>query len=141
MLTRLIGAVALAASLAGCGGQPVSMIGRITDETGAPISKAEVFTEPDTDVVLTNPKGFFNIRQRINEVGEIEPIPPGVYRIRVRKFGYEELGLEVKVEGGANKVEDLVMSVLTPDIEETAPDPTADPEREPDEASVPIIGN
>ncbi|MFN3202144.1 MAG: carboxypeptidase-like regulatory domain-containing protein [Bradymonadia bacterium] len=141
MFLRVLTSALLAAVLVGCGGQPVSLVGRITDETGAPIPKAEVFTEPDTDVVLTNPKGFFNIRQRINETGEIEPIPPGVYRVRVRKFGFEELGLEIKVEGGPNKVEDLVMKVLTPDIEETAPDPTADPEREPDEASVPIIGN
>lgn len=127
--------------LVGCGGQPVSMVGRIIDETGSPIPKAEVFTEPGTDLVLTNPKGLFVIRHRLNDLGETEPIPPGVYTVRVRKFGFEELGFELKIEGGANKVEDMVMKILTPDIEETAPDPTADQEREADEASVPIIGN
>ena len=126
--------------LAACGAGPVALVGRIVDENGAPIDKAEVFTEPDTDIVLTNRRGFFTLRQRINDQGEIEAIPSGVYLVKVRKFGYEDMTVEANVQGGPNRLDDLVMAPRTPDISETAPDPTAEPERAPDETSNPIQG-
>ncbi|MCA9558151.1 MAG: carboxypeptidase regulatory-like domain-containing protein [Myxococcales bacterium] len=124
----------------GCGAGPVSIGGRVVDHRGTPIQKAEVVTEPETDVSLTNSRGFFVLRQRITEIGETAPIPPGEYTIKVRKFGFEELAFRVAVEGGPTRVEDLVMQPRTPDIGEAAPEVTEDPERAPDEASTPKSG-
>lgn len=125
----------------GCGaGGPTIIAGRVVDHKGTPVQKAEVFTEPETDVTMTNSRGFFSLRQRLGEFGESKPIEPGVYRIKVRKFGFEDLIVEVKVEGGPTKVSDLVLQPRTPDIGETAPDPTQEQAVEPDNASTPITG-
>jgi hypothetical protein len=135
-------AVALASAglLAACGGGPIAISGRIVDHLGTPIPKAEVVTEPQTDLVVTNSKGFFVLRQRINDLGETEAIAPGVYKIVVRKFGFQDLAFAVTVQGGPSKVPDLHMSPRTPDIGETAPDVLTEEERAPDETSVPNSG-
>lgn len=126
--------------LTACGGGPISIGGRVIDHRGTALPKAEVFTQPETDVAVTNTSGFFVLRQRINEVGETEPIKPGVYRIVVRKFGFEDVAFEVTVEGGKTRVADLVMKPRTPDIGDTAPDVTEERETEPDEGSTPTTG-
>lgn len=123
-----------------CGGGPVQIIGRVVDQKGSPVSKAEVATDPETDVVLSNTRGFFSIRQQITDFGETQPVTPGVYRIKVKKFGFEELTVEVKVEGGKTRIADLVLEPRTPDITETAPEQTQEKEMEPDEGSVPKTG-
>lgn len=123
-----------------CGGGPTSIAGRVVDHTGTPVQKAEIVTEPETDVVVTNTRGFFVLSKRINEVGESEPIPPGKYAIKVRKFGFQDLAIEVSVEGGKQKVDDLVMQPRTPDIGEMAPDVTDERETQPDEGSTPKTG-
>jgi len=131
-----LGALALAA----CGARPITVSGRVVDDRGTAVQKAEITTEPETDVVVTNPRGYFVLRQRITETGQTQPIPPGVYTVVVKKFGYEDLTLEVKLEGGESKVPDLSLVPRTPDIGETAPDPTAEQELEPDEGSTPVGG-
>ncbi len=126
----------------GCGGGgPTVIAGRVVDHKGTPIAKAEVFTEPETDLTMTNNRGFFNIRQALSDLGESKPIEPGTYRIKVRKFGFEDLTFEVLVDGGEAKLaQDLVLKPRTPDIGDTAPDPTQEQEVAPDDMSTPITG-
>jgi hypothetical protein len=139
-MLRAIGLGVLTLVLTACGGGPIIMSGRVVDHRGMPVTKAEVVTEPQTDLVVTNNRGFFVLRQRINDIGETEPIPLGVYRIHVRKFGFQDLAFEVKAEGGPLKVADLILQPRTPDIGEAAPDVLEDQERAPDEGSVPKNG-
>jgi len=137
---RWAGALLAVLLLAACGAAPVTMSGRVIDDRGTAVIKAEVFTEPETDVVMTNKRGFFVLRQKIGETGEAQPIKPGIYTIMVRKFGFEDLTFEVKLEGGKTKIPDLALEPRTPDIAETAPDPTAEQELDPDEGSIPVGG-
>jgi hypothetical protein len=129
-----------AATLVACSGGPTVIRGKVVDHRGEPVSRAEVSTLPDTDIVVSNAKGFFVLRQRLNELGETEPIPPGKYTIKVKKFGFEDLNFEINLEGGPARVADLVMKPRTPDIEETAPEQTEEQEHAPDEANTPKIG-
>ncbi len=140
MVARVVALAALAVLTVACGAGPVSIGGRVVDHRGTPIQKAEVVTLPETDVSLTNSRGFFVLRQRINDQGETEAIAAGRYTIKVRRFGFEEMAFQVDVEGGPTRVPDLIMKPRTPDIGEAAPDVTADPEREPDETSTPTLG-
>ena len=82
--------VLVALSMAACGSAPVSLTGRVLDQKGAPVTKAEVFTEPETDMVTTNNRGFFALTKRLNDAGDQEPIRPGPYVIRVRRLGFED---------------------------------------------------
>lgn len=127
-------------TLVACGGGPISIGGRAVDNRGTPVAKAEVSTQPETDVVVTNSRGFFVLRQRINDLGETEPIPPGVYRIMVRKFDFEDRNFEVNVEGGQTRVEDVILQPRTPDIGETAPEAIEEKPVDSDAASTPKTG-
>lgn len=126
--------------LVACGGGPITIGGRVVDNRGTPVPKAEVSTQPETDVVVTNSRGFFVLRQRINDLGETEPIPAGVYRIMVRKFGFEDRNFEVSVEGGQTRVEDVILQPRTPDIGETAPEAIEEKPVDSDAASTPKTG-
>lgn len=137
---RIIGLALMALFTIACGSGPLIISGRVVDHRGVPVTKAEVVTEPQTDLVVTNSRGFFVLRQRINDLGETEPIPVGVYRIHVRKFGFQDLSFDVKAEGGPLKVADLILQPRTPDIGEAAPDVMKEQERAPDEVSVPNQG-
>lgn len=139
-LVRWLLPLAAAVTLVACGGGPISVGGRVVDHRGTPVPKAEVSTMPETDVVVTNSRGFFVLRQRINDLGETEPIPPDTYRIMVRKFGFEDLDFEVTVEGGTTRVADLILKPRTPDIGETAPEALEEKEIAPDESSIPKTG-
>jgi hypothetical protein len=123
-----------------CGSGPIIIQGRVVDHRGMPVSKAEVVTEPQTDLVVSNSRGFFVLRQRINDLGETELIAAGVYRIHVRKFGFEDLSFDVKAEGGPMKVADIILQPRTPDIGEAAPDTTEEQERGSGEGSIPNQG-
>lgn len=140
--TGFQGALAAIVSVAcvACGGGPISLGGRVVDPTGSAIQKAEVSTEPETDVVVTNSRGYFVLRQRINEVGETEPIKPGVYRLVVRKLGFQDLAIEAKIEGGPVRVADLQMKPRTLDIGDTRPEELEEREVEPDQSSTPKAG-
>lgn len=140
-LFRSVLAVLASTFLIACGTQPVSLSGRILDQKGSAVSKAEVFTEPETDVVMTNNRGFFMLKQRLNEAGNSEPIATGVYKIKVRKFGFEDAAFEVTIEGGPTKVPDISLNPRTPDINETAPDTTQEKEFDNDTTSTPVLGN
>lgn len=126
--------------LTACGSGPTSIMGRVVDHQGTAVSKAEVVSEPQTDLVVTNSKGFFILQQRINELGESTEIPAGVYQIIVRKFGYQELIVNAKADGGPLKLPDLMLQPRTPDIGDSAPQVLEDDERAPDEMSVPNTG-
>ena len=139
-MARMILTLAGALLLVACGGGPIAMMGRVVDHRGTPVQKAEVVTEPQTDLVVTNSGGYFVLRQRINERGETEPIPKGVYRIHVRKFGFEDLHFQVKAEGGPVKITDLIMKPRTPDIGEAAPEVLPEEERTKDDSSIPMTG-
>jgi uncharacterized membrane protein len=117
--------MALALSMAACGSQPVSLKGRVLDRNGTAVGKAEVFTEPETDMVTTNSRG----------------IEPGRYVIRVRRFGFEDGTFEVLLKKGPTQIPDIVLAPRTPDIDDTAPDPTAEKDFEADTTSTPVQGN
>jgi hypothetical protein len=134
-------AVVASAALIACGSAPVSLSGRILDQKGSAVQKAEVFTEPETDVVMTNNRGFFTLKQRLDESGVSQQIPAGVYKIKVRKFGFEDAAFEVTIEGGPTKVPDITLAPRTPDINETAPDATQEKEYDNDATSTPVLGN
>ena len=123
-----------------CGGGPIVIRGRIVDQSGIPVRKAEVYTEPKTDFVVSTSRGGFTIQQRLNELDEIEPIQPGVYRIHVSKFGFEKYSFDVKAEGGAVKVPDVILQPRTPDIGEAAPDVSEEVKRGAGDVSIPING-
>ncbi|MEE2757856.1 MAG: carboxypeptidase-like regulatory domain-containing protein [Myxococcota bacterium] len=124
----------------GCGAGPISIRGRVIDVNGSPIQKAEIATQPETDVVVSNSRGFFVLRQRITELGETEQIKAGRYRVTVRKFGFEELQFAIRVKGGKNRIKDLVMRERKPEIEDTAPDESMEKKVQPGETSTPKQG-
>ena len=99
-----------ASMLAGCGGSAVSLSGRVVNEKGAPVPRAEVETRPQTDVVLTSSEGTFVLKRKVDAVGRSAPIPPGRYLIRVKKFGFDETDPAVLVQdGGIVVLPDLVL--------------------------------
>ena len=79
---------------AACGGGP-TVVGKITDESGAPVERAEVRTDPPTDHVLSNRGGIFVLRQSVTEGGAIAALSAGAYTVVVTKPGYEEARVPV----------------------------------------------
>ena len=61
-------------------------------------------------------------------------------QVTIRKFGFEELQFDVKVQGGKNRIRDLVMRERTPDIQDTAPEEQKERELQPGETSTPKQG-
>ena len=116
------------------------MVGKVVDDRGGPIAKAEVDTKPETDLVVTNSRGVFVLRQRINDMDEAEPIKPGDYKIRIRKFGYEDLIFALTVEGGKVRIKNKVMKEERPDIGEAAPEQLQEEQVAPEELSTPTQG-
>ena len=107
--------------LVGCGGGKILIKGRVVDDTGAPVARATVQTEPDTDVVYTQRSGHFLLRQRINALGELEEIPKGVYRVSISKSGFQPEKVEVKAEGGELDLKRLILKPRVAFIGEGAP--------------------
>lgn len=125
-----------------CSSGPTQIKGRVVDHRGAPIAKAVIQTDPPTDTVFSNNRGFFILKQRLNELGDAEAILPGKYAIKVNKSGFEDLAFEVSVEGGSTKLaEDLVMQPRTLDVGEAAPEETKEREVTSGETGVPIQGH
>ncbi len=128
--------------LVGCGAGPISVKGRVVDDNGTPISKAEIATQPATDVVVSNTRGYFVLRQMITELGETAQIKPGKYRLTIRKFGYRDLSFAIPIRKGKNVIKkNIVMQERTPEITDLAPTQMDEQKVEPDGASVPKIGN
>ncbi len=132
--------VGLTMMLVACSGGPITIGGRVVDNRGTPISRADVETRPETDSVVTNSRGFFVLKQRLNDMGEAIPIPAGSYRLVVKKYGFEDVELVVNVDGGKTRLKDLIMNPRTPDIGEAAPEVTEGPAVTGGGTSVPKTG-
>ena len=99
---RLNGLILLLVTLT-CACTPARIIikGQVADQTGLPITEAEVTTEPKTDVVFTDQNGFFYLTKSImGDSVQETPIKPGTYVITVKKDGFEPLKIPVQAEGG-----------------------------------------
>lgn len=141
--TRVLKGLALSVLLgllSACAGGPTTIKGRVVDHRGAPIAKAVIQTEPPTDTVFSSNRGFFILKQRLNDLGDAEPIQPGDYQIRVNKSGFEDMVADVKVEGGPTQITDLIMQPRTLDVGEAAPEETEEREVTPGDTSVPKVG-
>lgn len=112
---RLVGL--LAVLMFGCGAGPTAIVGTITDETMAPVYRAEVITEPHTELVLTNRKGMFSITQVFDEQDLGQSLPSGHYKIIVRRTGFTDLEFEVDVDGPTR----LEPRMMTPKILDVGP--------------------
>jgi hypothetical protein len=123
-----------------CGGGPITIGGRVVDNRGTPIPRADVETRPETDSVVTNSRGFFVLKQRLNDMGEAIPIPSGTYRLVVKKYGFEDVEFVVNVDGGKTRLKDLIMNPRTPDIGEAAPEVTEGPAATRGGTSTPTTG-
>lgn len=74
--------------------------GWVVGPRGIPVPKAEVYTRPETDLVVTSSQGFFEIRVRLDETGGAHSLAPGRYRLVVRKFGFTDVEVEIDYESG-----------------------------------------
>ncbi len=135
LLLSLLGLCATA-----CGGGPLVISGRVFDDQGTAISKAEVVTNPETDIAVTNQQGYFSLRQQIDEMGDTKPLSAGTYVVQIRKFGYEDVSIDVKLEKGELKLPDIVMEPRTLDVGDAAPDVTEERALDTDEGSTPTSG-
>ena len=124
----------------GCGGGPIVIKGRVVDVQGSPIYKAAIHTRPDTDDILSNSRGFFRLDRSITEDGRTAPIKAGVYKLAVRKAGFKDRELTIKVKGGNYRVKDLVLEERKAEFEDTAPDPGVEKKIHPDDTSAPKQG-
>ena len=106
-MTRSVG-LTLLVLLSGCGGRRAIM-GRVIDEHGAPIHRAEIRTEPTTDIVLTNDNGAFTIRQALAKDGGFSPIKADQYTLIVRQHGYVDLVMDLDYDGGVMQLPILEM--------------------------------
>lgn len=96
-MKRVIGSM-LAVALAACGGAP-RIVGTVVDEDGQPVAKAEVRTEPASDLELSDDKGRFYIERVLGE-GEPQPLPAGAYKLIVSKLpGFEVTEQMLDVSG------------------------------------------
>lgn len=129
------------ALLTACSAGPTQIKGRVVDHRGAPIAKAVIQTDPPTDTVFSSSRGFFVLKQRLNDLGDAEPIQAGEYQIRVTKTGFEDMAADVNVEGGPMQVSDLIMQPRTLDVGEAAPDETQEREVTSGDSSIPVQGN
>ncbi|MFN3199139.1 MAG: carboxypeptidase-like regulatory domain-containing protein [Bradymonadia bacterium] len=127
-------------TLTGCGGGQQVIMGRVVNPQGAPVTRAEVSTEPPTDIVLTNTKGIFSIRQIIMDDGGVEPLETGRYVVTVRQLGFDDLEVEVDYDGGTVKLPELELIPKGMDISPTAPDPTQEFRVDPDNPAPPVQG-
>ena len=128
------------AFLTACGSSQLVMSGRVLDQSGLALSKVEVATDPATDIVVSNQNGFYSIRQRIDDFGEIHPITPGTYLVRLSKFGFKDVKLEVTIEKGELKLPDVILEVKELDIGDASPDATEERKLGADEGSIPASG-
>lgn len=136
----VLGLVAFLLIGVGCGGGRKAIIGRVIDINGTPVGKAEVSTFPPTDIVLTNRKGIFNIRQVIDAEGNIQPLPEGKYTLTIRKLSFEDLVMDLDFDGGTMKLPSLEMVPQGMEINPTAPTATEEKPLDPSESGPPKQG-
>ena len=139
-IALLLGVTCLASVATGCGGGPIVIKGRVVDARGTPIYKAAIHTRPDTDDILSNSRGFFRLDRSITEDGRTAPIKAGVYKLAIRKAGFKDRELTIKVKGGNYRVKDLVLEERKAEFEDTAPEPGVEKKISPDDTSAPKQG-
>ena len=122
---RGLGVLALALAQFGCGGA-VTLKGRVVNTNGSPLFKAEVATMPETDVVVSNSRGYFALRQRITDLGDTQPIELGTYRVRIWKLGFEEVVVNVDLKAGAQRLATVTLKERKPEIKPIEPKPLKD---------------
>ena len=135
----LLGLTCLAVLATGCGGGPIVIKGRVVDERGTPVSQAAIYTRPDTDDILSDSRGFFRLYRSIT-AGGIAPIKAGVYKLSIRRAGFKDREITIKVEGGNYRVKDLVLVEKKAEFEDTAPEPGVEKKISPDDSSAPKQG-
>lgn len=124
----------------GCGGGGNAIVGRVVDLNGKGVPKAEVSTEPPTDLVLTNPRGKFSIRQVLFDDGTVAPIDEGKYVLTIRQLGYEDVVMELDYDGGTMEIPEMEMVPKGMEIDPTAPMPTQEYEHDPTNPQTPVQG-
>ena len=97
-LAVAVGAVA-PATLAAQGG---TILGRVADTTGAPITQATIIVEPRGLRALSSDRGEFTILR----------VPEGTHTLRARRIGYEAQPVTVRVTNGQTARADIVMRRL-----------------------------
>ena len=84
-----------------CTAKKIIISGQVVSASGLPVTRAEVVTQPPTDIVSTDQNGYFIIDRKImRATGEKQNIPPAVYQIRVSREGFLPLEFSVKAEKG-----------------------------------------
>lgn len=131
---------ALLSLLSACGGGASVLHGRVLSEDGAPLAGAQIETEPETDLAVSNKSGHFTIRHVAAADGSSKPIPAGTYKIKVKLFGYADASIDATVGEEAPKAE-VILSKRRPDTEVDAPTTTAESFKDPGQVSTPVGGN
>ncbi len=127
--------------LLACSGPPPALIARVLDPDGQPIQRAEVSTEPHTEVVLSNSSGIFAIHNVLDQQGHGEPIPSGEYLIRIAHIEYQPQEIKVQLQEGQQHLPDVILQPKQgPVIKDGAPIPLADPKIDPGRAGPPVGG-
>jgi hypothetical protein len=120
-----------------CGGGPITIHGRLVDNTSAPLHRVEVASEPDTQLALTNERGQFALTQRVNDGS---PIPPGTYTLTFVKDGFKDLVREIVATGGRVDLAEVMMTPLTAEVGPASPEPTKQVKPTSDTTSTPVKG-
>ena len=87
----------LSLAILGCG--QAKIVGKVVDDKGGAVQAAQIETDPPTDFIITNQNGFFVIDRHLDDANQVKPLQPREYRIRIKKLGYTEKVVPVKVEG------------------------------------------
>ena len=102
-------------------GSAVTLRGRVVTLDKAPIAGASVATKPATDSVITNARGFFSLKQRLDDTGASFPIDAGRYTILIKKLGFKDVELQVEAKGGEVVLTDTPLEPFEVEIGEDAP--------------------
>ena len=121
--------------------RPVTIRGQVFDAQLNPIKGAAVETVPATDTVTTNRKGYFFLRQILNDEGEPLAIPAGKYQLRITKDGFEEVERTITVEGGETRLARDTMKERVAEVLPTPPTVTPHGDFTNHDVSTPIGGS
>jgi hypothetical protein len=114
----------------GCTPSKIMISGQVVSNNGLPIDRAEVTTNPPTDVVTTDREGYFFLTRRVGgATGQAANIEAGIYNITVRKDGYQPLTIQVNALKGKVWAKRHKMEAEKALVPEVAPDAQEDPDR------------
>ncbi len=108
-----------------------SLVGRVIDDRNNAVQQAQIDTHPPTDYIITNQNGFFIIDRHLDENNQIKPLRLTNYKIRIRKVGYEDRVIPVRLEKRGQKNLGVIMmkqkkissGSITDDLEATQAGP------------------